>query len=169
MLECFEGLEGLRISFVSRPSGVGRGEILMLLVKTRLKRSSLHGLGVFAAEFIPRGAVVWKYVEGVDHRLSAEFVESLPDPARSAILHYCALWGGGYVVSADNARFLNHSETPNLRTVSAPDIDIAIREIYEGEELTEDYREFDENFPHRTLRHKPIALGLQESARRSKS
>ena len=45
----------------------------MLLVKTRLGPSSRHGLGVFAAEFIPSGIKVWAYCEGFDHRLSKEF------------------------------------------------------------------------------------------------
>lgn len=117
----------------------------MLLVRTILKPSGIHGHGVFAAQFIPKGTRVWEYREGFDHRVSSEFVEQLPEPAHSAIRHYSGFWGGGYVISADDARFLNHSETPNLRTFAEPDCDIAIRDIQVGEELLEDYREFDES------------------------
>lgn len=117
----------------------------MLLVKTILGQSSVHGMGVFAAEFIPSGRRVWEFREGYDWRVSEEFVSSLPEPAQSTLRHYSALWGGGYVVSADDARFLNHSDSPNLRTFAEPDIDVALRDIQIGEELFEDYREFDES------------------------
>lgn len=117
----------------------------MILVKTKLMPSPIHGMGVFAAEFIPRGTRVWEYREGFDHRVPAEFVDSLPEPGRTSLRHYSAFWGGGYVISADDARFLNHSQTPNLKTFSEPDVDIAIRDIQVGEELLEDYREFDES------------------------
>jgi SET domain-containing protein len=117
----------------------------MLLIRTLLKPSDIHGLGVFAAEFIPKGTRVWEYREGFDHRVSEEFVEALPEPAQSTLRHYSALWGGGYVVSADDARFLNHSESPNLQTFADPDCDVALRDIQIDEELLEDYREFDES------------------------
>lgn len=126
----------------------------MLLVKTSLRHSPIHGFGVFAEEFIPAGTVVWRYVEGFDSRLSEEFVLSLPPEGQAAIRHYSAFWKGGYVVSADDARFLNHSESANLRTTAEPDEDIAVRDILPGEELTENYREFDER-----LHEKGIALG----------
>jgi len=117
----------------------------MILVKTELKPSTVHGLGLFAAEFIPKGTVIWEFREGVDHRIPKELVDALPDPARSTVRHYSALWGGGYVVSADDARYFNHSDTPNLVTLASPDVDIATRDIHPGEELFEDYYEFDED------------------------
>ncbi len=117
----------------------------MLLVRTELRPSSIHGLGLFAAEFIPKGTRVWEYREGFDYRVSEQFVKSLPEPAQSTLRHYSALWGGGYVISADDARFLNHSNVPNLQTFSEPDCDIAVRDIQIGDELLEDYREFDES------------------------
>lgn len=115
----------------------------MLLVKTELKLSPIHGFGVFAAEFITKGTRIWQYVNGVDYRISKEFVASLPKITRDTILHYSAFWGGGYVISADDSRFINHSFTPNLITYLEPDIDVALKDIKIGEELTEDYREFD--------------------------
>ena len=36
----------------------------MLLVKTRLGKSRIHGLGVFAAQPIRKGQPVWRFVEG---------------------------------------------------------------------------------------------------------
>jgi SET domain-containing protein len=35
----------------------------MLLVKTYLDKSAIHGLGVFAGEVIRKGAKVWRFVD----------------------------------------------------------------------------------------------------------
>lgn len=129
----------------------------MLTVKTALRKSSVHGMGVFAEQFIPAGTVVWVFQSDFDFRISEESVAALPEIARQKLLHYSAKWGGGYVISADDARFLNHSGTPNLRTMDEPDCDIAIRDIQIGEELFEDYREFDDTFAGR-----PINRGIAE-------
>ncbi len=123
----------------------------MFLVQTELRNSSVHGFGVFAREFIPAGTRVWEYLDGFDRRMSPEFVASLPEVARQTVLHYCAFWKGAYGTSADNSRFLNHSFTPNLRSFEEPDCDVALRDIQIGEELTEDYREFDARFSERGI------------------
>ena len=38
----------------------------MLLVKTYLDKSRIHGLGVFAAQPICKGAKIWRFVYGFD-------------------------------------------------------------------------------------------------------
>lgn len=38
----------------------------MLLVPTFLSQSPIHGLGLFAAEPVSQGAVVWKFAPGFD-------------------------------------------------------------------------------------------------------
>ena len=40
----------------------------MLFVKTRLGESLLHGIGLFADEFIARHTVLWKFTPGFDLR-----------------------------------------------------------------------------------------------------
>ncbi|PKM07970.1 MAG: hypothetical protein CVV14_06225 [Gammaproteobacteria bacterium HGW-Gammaproteobacteria-4] len=45
------------------------------------------------------------------------------------------------VVNLDNARYMNHSDTPNLIEVDG--CNYTARDIAEGEELTCDYRVFD--------------------------
>jgi hypothetical protein len=67
--------------------------------------------------------------------------QSLRDQPCDITLLYVAV---GYVISADDARYLNHSLYPNLRTFADPDIDVSLRDIQIGEELLEDYSEFDE-------------------------
>jgi hypothetical protein len=52
--------------------------------------------------------------------------------------------------AADEARYLNHSEDPNIRcngTSDEDDLDMAIRDIAEGEEITINYKEYDANWP----------------------
>jgi len=41
----------------------------MLLVRTRLNPSKIHGLGCFAAERISRGTVVWTLDESIDMQM----------------------------------------------------------------------------------------------------
>ena len=54
----------------------------MLLVKTYLDKSPIHGLGVFAAERIPRGAKIWRFVEGFDRCYTPKQFARLPKAAR---------------------------------------------------------------------------------------
>jgi SET domain-containing protein len=121
----------------------------MLLVKTRIAASSIEGIGLFADQFIPQGTVVWSWLDGFDIRLNAEKLERLPHQARETFLRYSYLSTrtGLYVLCFDNGRFVNHSEHPNLIDASSPDseegLDIALRDIAEGEELTSNYRDFD--------------------------
>lgn len=127
----------------------------MLLVKTRIGPSTIDGIGLFAEEFIPQGTRVWQWVEGFDLRISAEGLHQLSPPALEIFLRYSFLSkrSGLYVLCFDNARFLNHSDAPNLLDISGSDsvegLDISARDIMPGEELTTDYREFDEETVHK--------------------
>ncbi len=54
-----------------------------------------------------------------------------------------------YVFCGDDARYFNHSDTPNTRGEESEDgygETYALRDIEAGEELTGDYNEFDEDF-----------------------
>ena len=75
-------------------------------------------------------------------------VETLPEHVREFFSRY------GYVdrnlnrliLCFDDARFVNHSATPNIATDYACDphgLDIALRDIAEDEELTMDYAGFE--------------------------
>jgi SET domain-containing protein len=122
----------------------------MLLVPTRLAQSPLHGLGVFAVAAIPKGTPVWRFAPGLDMEFDAGIVETLPEHVRQFFSHY------GYldknvkrlVLCFDDARFVNHSDTPNLFTDYAQDphgLDVALRDIAAGEELTMDYGGFEDD------------------------
>jgi len=74
----------------------------------------------------------------------------LPEHVRAFFSHY------GYldrnvkriILCFDDARFVNHSDTPNVATDYAQDaygLDAALRDIAAGEELTMDYGGFEES------------------------
>lgn len=121
----------------------------MLLVKTTIGVSGVAGIGLFADEFIPAGTLIWKFKEGFDMRFNADYLHTLNEPARSFFLTYASQNPKTlrYMLCADNARFFNHSDNPNTACVPDPDsdelMDIAAKDIQSGEELTIDYRTFD--------------------------
>lgn len=113
----------------------------MLVVKTYVAQSRLHGCGVFAAEPIAAGAVVWEPHPVIDCEITPEELKTLPAVARElAISHSFIDENGRIILSRDNAVFFNHSDEPNTRHEG--DKNIAARDIAVGEELTEDYRDF---------------------------
>jgi hypothetical protein len=116
----------------------------MLLVRVHLDRSPLHGLGVFAAEPIPKGTVVWRFTPGLDLDLDPDAVAAQPELFRAWLRHHGYLDPrlNRFILCCDHARFLNHSDTPNLSsdlTLDHHGVDIASRDIAAGEELTIDY------------------------------
>ena len=120
----------------------------MLRVATQLRPSSIHGIGVFTAEPIPAGVEVWRFSPGYDLDLDPSVVQDLPKHLQDWFAHfgYVDFHLGRLVVCLDNARFINHSPAPNLRSDYSADPygpDFAARDIEAGEELTADYAEFE--------------------------
>lgn len=120
----------------------------MLIVKTILKYSEIHGLGCFAGEDIKKGQIVWRFDEGIDlifkesdlKNFPVSFVEFLKMYAYSPLVNTEKT----YVLCADNARHMNHDENPNLD--ETPDgLNVALRDIKAGEELTCNYNQFDKD------------------------
>ena len=119
----------------------------MLLVKTKLDKSPVHGIGLFAAEFIPEGTVIWEFNPAVDTKLTCEQIAQLSPPCQEQIERYTyrEKFTGMYVLCGDDARFFNHSADPNCVDIdnAAEGLTVARRNIYPGEELTCDYALFD--------------------------
>lgn len=119
----------------------------MLLVKTFLDKSRIHGVGLFAAEPIRRGTVLWRLEPSIDVQLTAAQIEALAPAAREQIAKYTYRDRvlGTYVLCGDDARFFNHDVDPNCH--DHPDgrggTTVAARDIAAGEELTCDYASFD--------------------------
>jgi SET domain-containing protein len=125
----------------------------MLLVKTKIGPSEISGIGLFADEFIPKGTPTWKFMPGFDLKISREKLAALSEPGRSQFLNYAYLniRTGNYILCFDDARFFNHADEANCistdpTTGDEEGIDIAARDIRLGEELTNNYREFDDDF-----------------------
>ncbi len=115
----------------------------MLLVKTKIKDSKIHGIGLFANEFISKGEMVWKYMPNFDLLLSKEEIGQLSESAKEQTHNYAYFdkKHGKYLLCSDDARFFNHSKNPNCDE-SKDDMTVALRDIQIGEELVVNYRDF---------------------------
>src|SRR5262249_23012994 len=91
-------------------------EAAMLLVRTRVDRSPIHGLGLFAAAAIPKGAEIWRFTPGFDLDLDPASLSALPDMLRERLLHYGYIDPRlhRYILCCDDTRFINHSDSPNV-------------------------------------------------------
>jgi len=96
------------------------------------------GCGILATRDIPKGTVIW-VLDPIDRIFTPQHVESLPSVCRDTVLKYSYRnRHGEYVFCWDNTRFMNHSFKPNCIT-TAYGFELAVRDIREGEELTNDY------------------------------
>ncbi len=115
----------------------------MLRVKHKLAQSGIHGLGLFADEDIAKGTVIWEFTPGLDFTISFEQVKLLDVRDQAFINTYAYVdktLPGFYTVAVDAARFVNHSDTPNMGNGDANiACSVAFRDIKAGEELTENY------------------------------
>lgn len=110
-----------------------------------LKRSSLHGTGVFAAKDIPAGTYIMEYK---GKRISAKTADNAPpsDPNDPFHTFYFSL-SNGKIIDGGNqgndSRFINHSCEPNCEghenAQGTRVYIVALRDIAEGEELLYDY------------------------------
>uniref|UniRef100_UPI0040570A56 SET domain-containing protein n=1 Tax=Candidatus Electrothrix sp. TaxID=2170559 RepID=UPI0040570A56 len=119
----------------------------MLLVKTYLDKSTIHGVGVFAGEFIPKGTLVWKFDPLIDIILSPEQVGGMPEAAKEFVLSHSVPYPYGadnYCMTLDNSQYMNHSPEHNLQLDNQ--VFHALIDIFEGTELTSNYYQED----HRT-------------------
>ncbi len=114
----------------------------MLLVKTKIGISNIHGIGLFADEFIRQGTIIFKEDEFTKKITESEF-ELLPPIQRNFIRTYSYFRDGFYHISLDNDRFMNHSDTPN--TLDIDDLTIANYDINIGDEITCNYNDICEN------------------------
>lgn len=124
----------------------------MYTFKIEAKQSDIDGKGVFALEDIPCDAVVWKYEPTHDLCFTNEAYKKMDGEQRKELDHsaYLSPWTGLWVCPPldDPARYTNHSNTNNLSVkfdanVSPEPFFVANRDIAIGEEISNNYREFD--------------------------
>ena len=116
----------------------------MLLVKTSVRASPIHGLGVFADVAIAAGTPLWRFDPVLDRIIPEAALAAYPPDVAEFLSVYCEYFPelGMLVLSGDNDRFTNHSETPNTAVIlpNGPEaMVVACRDIAAGEEITCDY------------------------------
>lgn len=116
----------------------------MLLIPTYVAPSRIAGVGLYSATDLAAGTVIWEYTPGVDWQIPPHELDDFPEPYRSWLRHYLYLDESGvYVLCGDNAKFMNHADDPNCDD-SGDTYTVTRRPVATGEELTCDYRLFDQ-------------------------
>ncbi len=141
----------------------------MLRIKTKLGPSTVHGVGLFADQFIPKGATTWEYDPKFDIGFTEKDLSKMTPDGRRQVLWY-AYYDKKIkklVLPFDDQRFINHSfKKRNIK--STPRRDVAMRDINQGEELLCDYNEFDNTYFKR-MGYKKTALREPRGAAQKRS
>ena len=98
-----------------------------------VKKSKIHGKGVFANRNFKKGAVVVKW--DISKRINKKEFDKLSNEQK----RYVALIDGRYIVMQSPAKFVNHSCDANTTVKNF--CDVALRNIKKGEEITGNYAE----------------------------
>ena len=120
----------------------------MLLVPTYVAPSMIEGVGVFAAEPIAKGTLIWRLDPALDRLIRCDEMPALPPLFHRFIERYGYPYpynAGVLIVELDNGRFMNDADIPNTR-FDDPDAGFTRRDIAANEELTCNYAEFDPGF-----------------------
>jgi uncharacterized protein len=120
----------------------------MMLVRTYLSSSLIEGVGVFAAEPIKQGDMIWQLDPKFDVLFKESDVAGWPPHMDDFIRRYCYRHrdlDGTWVLELDNGRFINHSYSPNTSFEEFYS-GHALTDIKAGEELTCNYFDFDVEF-----------------------
>ena len=115
----------------------------MMMVRTELRLSKIHGIGVYLAEPVRSGQLIWRFDSRIDRVFSDAELKDLPVITQEFLRTYSTLHSDLrlWVLCGDNGRHFNHSDTPNTRSLGiAFGDDIAAEDMPAGTELTSDYR-----------------------------
>jgi len=119
----------------------------MIHIAYKLKTSDLHGIGLFANEPVKKGQLVYTASPLLDLNITQEQFDGLAEKERDEIL-----WWGFFDqpskmwhVDFDVSKFINHSYHATVSQDEAHDEAclVATRDIQPGEELTQNYLEFE--------------------------
>lgn len=120
----------------------------MLLVDTYVGPSAIEGVGVFAAEPIARGQLIYRFEPSFDRLIAKADLAALPASVRQFIERYTYRHpetAGVLVLDADHGRHMNHSAAPNTDFRDLK-FGYAIADIAPGEEITCNYADFEPGF-----------------------
>jgi SET domain-containing protein len=124
----------------------------MMLIRTRVAPSGIHGMGLFSVEPVKKGTPVWRFEAGFDHDFDPDRFASLPDLAREHVRWFCFVskLNGHVILSGDHACFINHSDSNNTGAPAEAGVavtTVALRDIAAGEEITCNYWGYDADTP----------------------
>ena len=131
----------------------------MIHIRYKLDKSNRHGIGLFADQNINKGDVVYTSSPILDTNISREQFDSLSESEKKEIL-----WWGFFDehsqkwhVDFDVSKFINHSYEATLTQDKKHKEAylVAVKDIKRGEELTQNYLEFETQAD---LKNRGIAL-----------
>lgn len=119
----------------------------MIHIKYKLDKSNKHGIGLFADENLKKGTLVYTSSPLLDVNLTPKQFDSLNDLEKKEVLW----WGfldknsGMWHVDFDVSHFINHSYDATItQDTSHEDAYLlTTRDVAIGEELTQNYLEFE--------------------------
>ena len=119
----------------------------MIHIKYKLDKSKLHGVGLFTEEDLKKGQVVYTASPLLDVDITDKEFESLNKKEKREI-KYWGFWdepNNVWHIDFDNSKFINHSFEPTLTQKSEHKEAylITTRAVRKGEELTQNYLEFE--------------------------
>lgn len=117
-----------------------------LVVPTKVHESKIEGKGLFAAKDLSKGETVWRFDPKVDKDLTRKQVEASSPERQKYLDTYASRVGDTFTLAGDDAKYMNHSEHANLKTQHSGEAPMkTTRPVRKGEELTANYREFDDD------------------------
>jgi hypothetical protein len=115
----------------------------MMTVSVKVRESKIHGTGVYAAQDIRKGSVIWMFTPGLDHVMTDYSVNHAEPRVQKFVMDrgYHSLTKPQWVVCCDEAQFLNfppEDQAANIELGGEQDGEnllLAARDIANGEEL----------------------------------
>ncbi len=100
-----------------------------------IKKSKIHGKGVFANKNFKKGEIILKWKPKV---LKKQEIEKLSDKEKRCLYRNS---NRDYFLMQAPEKYINHS--CNANTEAKNQCDVAIRDIRKGEEITSDYSDYN--------------------------
>lgn len=120
----------------------------MMYVSCKLGKSPIHSIGIFAAEDIKQGQLIYTVDPNIDLNTTLEQFSTFNDEEKARV-RYFGYWSKldqVWHVDFEDMRYINHSFAPNTtQDFSKTEAPLtALRDIRAGEELTQNYLEFED-------------------------
>jgi len=113
----------------------------MFLIDTYLDKSKIQGIGVFSKENIKKKKKIKEVRPEFEIRFNKTNLPRMPLALANFIqTHAHEENENEYCLGIDNEKYLNHSDNPTVNEEG-----IALKNIKIGDEITIDYKDFDDN------------------------